>query len=63
MTNADGPTMMMKEVVWLEKPEDIVGMIAMRRSMSAVPRKNQGSKTATTGIGTAPSSDTAGIQE
>ncbi|KAK1604101.1 hypothetical protein QYE76_027774 [Lolium multiflorum] len=32
MTNADGPTMMMKEIVWLEKPEDIVGRIAMRRS-------------------------------
>jgi hypothetical protein len=63
MTNADDPAMMMKEIVWLEKPEDIVGMIAMRRSTSAVPKENQGSKTTTTGTGTAPSSDTAGIQE
>ncbi|KAK1650400.1 hypothetical protein QYE76_068205 [Lolium multiflorum] len=38
MTNADGPIMMMKEIVRLEKPEDIVGRIAMRRSTSAVPR-------------------------
>jgi hypothetical protein len=37
MTNADGPAMIMKKLVWLEKPEDIVGMIAMRRSTSAVP--------------------------
>ncbi|KAK1631932.1 hypothetical protein QYE76_006247 [Lolium multiflorum] len=57
MTNADGPTMMMKEIVWLEKPEDIVGMIAMRRSTSAVPRKNQGSKMTTPDTGTALSSD------
>ncbi|KAK1615928.1 hypothetical protein QYE76_021445 [Lolium multiflorum] len=32
-----------EEIVWLEKPEDIVGRIAMRRSTSAVPRKHQGS--------------------
>jgi hypothetical protein len=63
MTNADGPTMMMKEIVWLEKPEDIVGMIAMRRSASAVPRTGQGSKMTTPDTGTALSSDTAGIQE
>jgi hypothetical protein len=63
MTNADDPPMMMREIVWLEKPEDIVGTIAMRRSTSAVPRKNQGSKMTTPGTGTAPSSDTAGIQE
>ncbi|KAK1618857.1 hypothetical protein QYE76_024374 [Lolium multiflorum] len=42
-----------EEIVWLEKPEDIVGRIAMRRSTSAVPRKHQGSKMTTPDIGTA----------
>jgi hypothetical protein len=55
--------MMMKEIVWLEKPEDIVGRIAMRRSTSAVPRTGQGSKKTTPDTGIALSSDTAGIQE
>jgi hypothetical protein len=63
MTNADDPTTMMKEIVWLGTPGDIVDMIAMRRDMSATPRKSQESKTTRIGTGTVPSSDTAGIQE
>ncbi|KAK1643554.1 hypothetical protein QYE76_061359 [Lolium multiflorum] len=51
--NADDPATMMIETVWLGTPGDIVGMIAMRRSTSAVPRKNQGSKTTKIGTGTA----------
>ncbi|KAK1693414.1 hypothetical protein QYE76_010111 [Lolium multiflorum] len=61
-TNADGPAMMMKEIVWLEKPEDIVGIIAVRRSMNVVPTKRQGSETTRTGTD-CPSSALAGIQE
>ncbi|KAK1643882.1 hypothetical protein QYE76_061687 [Lolium multiflorum] len=40
----DGRDSHRKEIVWLEKPEDIVGRIAMRRSTSAVPRTSQGAR-------------------
>ncbi|KAK1665466.1 hypothetical protein QYE76_053625 [Lolium multiflorum] len=33
-----------EEIVWLEKPEDIVGMIALRKSTSAVPRHIKGAR-------------------